>query len=146
MSVRPLCLRGAEPSPSSTTPKLAHQIPCCRKGRAMALLALLALTEGLLGGQSQNHEPAGFGKGMEVWREADLWGREWAISGYFPRSHRNIAQAYPFLGLPASFVFVPEPAPMGSPCLLLAAPGLCEASTADGRLCTYELPLLVQPC
>lgn len=68
----------------------------------MALLALLALTEGLLGGQSQNHEPAGFGKGMEVWREADLWGREWPISGYFLLSHRNIAQACPFLGLPAS--------------------------------------------
>lgn len=81
----------------------------------MTLLAVLALTEGLLGGRSQNHEPAGFGKGMEVWREADLRGREWSISGYFLLSHRNIAQAYLFLGLPASFVLVPEPTPMGSP-------------------------------
>lgn len=40
----------------------------------MALLALLALTEDLLGGQSQKHEPVGFGKGMEVWRDADLHG------------------------------------------------------------------------
>lgn len=34
----------------------------------------LALPEDLLGGQSQNHEPVGSGKGVEVRREADLWG------------------------------------------------------------------------
>lgn len=80
----------------------------------MALLTLLALTEGLLGGQSQNHEPAGSGKGVEVWREADLW-RGGSSSGYFLPSHRNIAQTCPFLGPPASFVLVPESTPSLSP-------------------------------
>lgn len=47
MNLGTFTLRGTEPRSSRATPKLAQQIPCCRKGRPVALLTGLAPTEDL---------------------------------------------------------------------------------------------------